>query len=295
VGAKYSMSMQESMTMLYPRVIASDAKTQVESDDDPYDTDDTTADSSGGGTHNKVKNNSNNSLGPADAVVVYIGHNDKVRMANHRESNTKLSDGYEELLLLIRKHRPMPIPIIVIVPTLNAAVTGVATESKRLETCAIQHELWSHLVLYKLGGPAAGGFYLVENEHDPNISLHSTADHGMCLHWNSDSHRKWARGLEPQIRQVLDEVAAASTSAAAVPRQSNPYHGNVSNTNHDATDDDDNSNIDDDVSSKKASSVLATTTTTSTAANPMIAACALPFACFAPECELPANANHHHS
>jgi hypothetical protein len=308
VGAKYSMSMPESMTMLYPRVLACDAKTCVKTDhddddDDAYNTDDTTAESSGGegggGTWNKNNNKSiknsncnNNALGPADAVLVYIGQNDKVRMANHRASNTKLSAGYEELLTIIRQHRPRPIPIIVIVPTLNAYVTGVSTESQRLETCAIQHELWSHLVLYKLGGPA-NGFYLVENSHMPaDLEINSPRDFGMNLHWNVESQRKWALGLVPQIRQVLDEVGATSSAstavtAASMSRQPIPYHGNFSsNKGRDAPDDDDDdiNNKNDAISSQNASSGVLVTMTTA-AANPMIAACTHAFSCLAPECE----------
>jgi hypothetical protein len=272
VGAKYSMSMNESMTMLYPRVLASEARTQVDLDLYSNAMDNKTDDYSSSPNNNK----NNVGLGPADAVLVYIGHNDEVRLANHRASNTKMSSGYEELLLLIRQYRPAPIPIIVVVPTLNAAVTGVASEAKRLETCAIQHEVWSHLVLYKLGGPAAG-YYLVENSHTPAIEMNSPQDFGMNLHWNVESQRKWANGLAPQIRQVIDDAATGSAVAAAPgARHKNHHvnHNNNINNNHDTFDNDDH--IHDDVSSKKANSVLVATT-----ANPMIAGCVLPFSCFA--------------
>lgn len=170
IGAKHSFGFIPNMIHAYPRVLATDKK------------------SVGG------------ELGPADSVVLYLGQNDQSVLEGQKK-DARLEGGFDELLRLIRSHRPLPIPIIIVVPSLNAAVACADDEDERYAACSTQIRVWKSTI-EKLGGEEAG-FHLVENSHDPQIELNSRQDFGMCLHWNAESHKKWANGLLPNLRKIL--------------------------------------------------------------------------------------------
>lgn len=215
VGAKYSLGLESKQNMLnmYPRLLPSDEMSVMKSrQNNSNKTDD-------GKKKNSKKKKNDNVVSdddddddddmslpqpPVHAVLVYLGQND---VASLKDSNTyselKLTSAWETLLKRIRHRRPLPIPIIVIVPTLDAAVTCCKSEEKRQASCELQNRLWTALVQEKLGGTEQG-YFVVPNEHNPaTVVLNSKADYGMALHWNADSHYKWARGLEAKIRDII--------------------------------------------------------------------------------------------
>jgi hypothetical protein len=250
IGAKYSslsLDVKRNMINVYPLLLPSDEMSIMKSRQKDGNSHNHKADEKQKKKNNKKKTGDNNDdddndkygdgdgmslpQPPVHAVIVYLGRNDVESLKDSDTySEAKLTSAYETLLKRIRHRRPwsssssgsgngVRIPIIVVVPSLTAMVSCCKSKRQRQTACELAIRLWTTLVEEKLGGPAAG-FFVVETEHEPNIALHSKADHGMCLHWNSESHRKWARGLERKIRHIL--VQHPPASSASVPAQEQP-------------------------------------------------------------------------
>lgn len=183
IGAKYSYC-SCNMIEAYPRILA----------DDCHSTD----------TAN---------LGGADAVVVYIGQNDLSKLQEELcsfFSHDKLVDGYVELLKVIRQHRPLPIPVIVVVPASDAVVACVSSIKECQKVAEISNQSWNRAV-EEVGGNEAG-YHLLENRHEPQISLSPKQDFGLMMHWSASSCEKWADGMVPGMKRILSESSSSGTT-----------------------------------------------------------------------------------
>lgn len=203
IGAQHSLNgMVENMCSVYDRALFLDPSTSMSISDGPK----------------------------TDLVVVYIGNNDMVVLAELEDysifvserSNVESLEGmlykaFVNLLWKIRQRHPVPevisddgeirereedvVKIVVVLPHDDAILSCMRSERELKAGIACQCAAWSRAV-EDMGG-ANAHIYTVHNRHQPQISLNSREDFGMMLHWNVSSCEKWASGLAPQLLDIL--------------------------------------------------------------------------------------------
>mmetsp|Transcript_21178 Transcript_21178/g.50348 ORF Transcript_21178/g.50348 Transcript_21178/m.50348 type:complete len:460 (+) Transcript_21178:473-1852(+) len=143
------------------------------------------------------------SLSPVDAVCLYIGQDDQGALGGQFMKNTeRLVDGFLALLNRIRQVRGPKTKVVVIVPTWDCVLSRIGSEKGRAFTASSQNDLWKQAV-QQMGGEEKN-FFVVENQHDPQIALGGRDDFGLMLQWNASSHSKFAAGLADKLKPILD-------------------------------------------------------------------------------------------
>jgi len=186
IGATHSVIVEgnTNMTQAYSRVLASDPSTDVAPGSD--------------------------SLGASpDAVVVYIGQNDMVMTSNP----AKFKNGFSQLLQKIRSYRPLPTPIVVIIPSRDTKLAAQRSKSSNRQIAGALNQIWTQVVKEQVEreahetdvdniGPCT---HILEANHDPPLSgTRSSDDFGMIFHWNVSSNDKWAKWVVPRLKNILN-------------------------------------------------------------------------------------------
>jgi hypothetical protein len=134
-------------------------------------------------------------------VVFYLGGNDWWTLQKHPSKELDFVAGMSRMLRQTRELRPLPTPIVVLVPGSECTVSCTPKPAEQVKFSETMRRV--HAAAVEAAGGEAHGITVAEVTPEPRIELGLESDWGGMLHWSAQAQRKWAAGVIPHVRSVL--------------------------------------------------------------------------------------------